>query len=263
MKKLLFLLLFIPFALSGQKGLTYGGKVLTSYDRNQPLNISETCEFWYDGWDASTFTLDGTSVYQWDDKSGNDRHVLNGNDDATRPTYDASTGRVTFTASNSTFLQSAGFASALSQPITIFIVAKLTGALDEVMILLTGENPDRLIIGPASSLNRIFGGSNINGSATDANDNIHVACFNGVSSNYWINGILEGSGDVGANDYSRVTLGANGGLLDFFADAEIMEVIGYNATLTTTDRDKITGYLSDRWGITATTGHEGYILTDD
>jgi hypothetical protein len=98
------------------------GKVLKYYDPEQPLNIDTSCQVWLDGNDADTFTLDGTSVDQWDDKSGFGRDVSNGNADTTRPTYDSATGRVTFTAANSTFLQSAAFN--LTQPVTVFIVVK-------------------------------------------------------------------------------------------------------------------------------------------
>ena len=69
---------------------------------------------------SSEYWINGVSVI-----SGNARHVLNGNADATRPTYDINTGRVTFISANSTFLQSAAFGSALSQPNTIFIVYKI------------------------------------------------------------------------------------------------------------------------------------------
>ena len=99
--------------------------ILKVYNPNQPLNIDTTCEVWLDGKDATTFTLDGTSVDQWADKSGFGRDVSNGNADTTRPTYDSATGRVTFTAANSTFLQSAAFGAALVQPNTIFVVYKI------------------------------------------------------------------------------------------------------------------------------------------
>jgi len=241
--------------------------VLTMYDRNQPLNISETCEFWFDGWDASTFTLDGTSVDQWNDKSGNGRHVKNTNNDATRPTYNATTGRVTFTAANSTFLKIDEFAGAgLTQPNTIFIVAKLTGALDANAAFYTGKGTGQrnqlYTTTAASGTYFILAGTALSIGAADADDNIHATEFNGASSKHWINGSLAGSGNAGVSNLDGFQLGALVWGATYFADIEIMEVIGYNATLTEADRDKITGYLSDRWGIAATTGHEGYILTD-
>ncbi len=47
---------------------------------------SITTELWLDGSDASTITLNGSVVSQWNDKSGNGRHATQG-DNAKRPIY--------------------------------------------------------------------------------------------------------------------------------------------------------------------------------
>ena len=47
---------------------------------------SITTELWLDGSDASTITLNGSVVSQWNDKSGNGRNATQG-DNAKRPTY--------------------------------------------------------------------------------------------------------------------------------------------------------------------------------
>ena len=255
----LFLGLLIVCSGFGQTVLTYGGKVLRAYDANQPLNINDPCAFWFDGWDASSFTLDGTSVDQWDDKSGNSRHVLNGNANATRPTYDSNTGRVTFISANSTFLQSAAFGAALTQPNTIFIVYKLTGALISLMFIFDDITGAQVAFYTQGELFKMATNVALSDGATNANDNIHAGLFNGASSEYWINGISVVSGNAGTKSLSGITLGCQFDLL-WFADAEICEVIGYNADISATDRDIITAYLADKWNITATTTHKGYIL---
>ncbi|KKM71055.1 hypothetical protein LCGC14_1434530 [marine sediment metagenome] len=252
-RQLIFLLLLIPTLLAGQK-------VLIAYDANTPLNVTESCEFWFDGYDANSFTLDGTSVDQWDDKSGNDRHVLNGNDNATRPTYNSATGRVTFINANSTFLQSAAFGSALSQPNTIFVVYKITGGLADNEGVFDAVTSIAQLFYFHATVFKIHAGAQLVGPATNTNDNIHVGEFNGLTSNYWINGDLVDAGAIGASALDGITLGARGGLTTY-ADCEIMEVIGYNAVLTDADRDKITGYLSNKWNITATTDYKGSVLT--
>lgn len=256
----LFLFLF-AFALQGQTILTNDSKVVQVYDANQPLNVDETCEVWLDGKDDGTFTLDGTSVNQWNDKSGNARHVLNGNADATRPTYDINTGRVTFTSANSTFLQSAAFASALTQPNTVFVVYKITGALNLFAYITDGVNVFCSYIMSMSTF-RINSASYVIDGATNANDNIHVGLFNGASSEYWINGISKVSGDAGTNTLDGLTLGA-ARVFTSNADCEICEVIIYNADISDVSRDKITGYLANKWGITATTDFKGYIIRQD
>ena len=253
MKKLIFLLLLIPTLLAGQK-------VLIAYDANTPLNVTESCEFWFDGYDANSFTLDGTSVDQWDDKSGNDRHVLNGNDNATRPTYNSATGRVTFINANSTFLQSSAFGSALSQPNTIFVVYKITGGLADNEGVFDAVTSIAQLFYFHATVFKIHAGAQLVGLSTNTNNNIHCGEFNGLTSNYWINGDLVDAGAIGASVLDGITLGARGGL-STYADCEIMEVIGYNAVLTDADRDKITGYLSNKWNITATTDYKGSVLT--
>jgi len=110
----------------GDKALAYGSKVLAN---GLPPNMIAGLEFWFDGQDATTISLNGNKVIQWDDKSGNARHVANAVD-AQRPTYSAVTGRLTFNAVAQTYLQSAAFAAPLAQPNTIFILYKITGALD-------------------------------------------------------------------------------------------------------------------------------------
>jgi len=258
---ILFLFLF-AFALQGQTVLRSGSTIIRAYDANQPLNIETTCEVWLDGKDASSFTLDGTSVDQWDDKSGNARHVLNGNADATRPTYDINTGRVTFTAADNTFLQSAAFAGGdLLQPITTFVVYKLIGALHTDQVIFAGINSYIWIYSKHSTF-RIFGGvSVLDNIATNANDNIHTVLFNRGASKYWINGGNLVSGNPGANTLDGVTLGSRGNnLAASNLDGEICEVIVFNADISDVDRDKITGYLANKWDITATTDFKGYVL---
>ncbi len=237
------------------------GYVLRGYDSQQPLNIETSCEGWYDGRDDQSFTLDGTSVDQWDDKSGNDRHVLNGNADATRPTYDINTGRVTFVAANSQFLQSAAFGAALSQPNTIFVVYKITGSASDFEIIFDGFDTENFF-GILSAQFFIKGGTILDDGTSNTNDNIHTALFNGASGEYWINGISVGSGNTGANSLTGITLGAHNGL-GINADCEIMEVIVYNDEISDVDRDKLTGYLSNKWDISATTTFKGYILRQE
>lgn len=50
---------------------------------------------WYDASDTSTITLNGSNVEQWDDKSGNDLHLVQ-SVAAARPTYNASNTSVDF-----------------------------------------------------------------------------------------------------------------------------------------------------------------------
>ena len=260
MKKLIiFLALLISLQGFGQTVLRSGSTVLTVYDSQQPLNIETTCEGWYDGDNDQSFTLDGTSVDRWWDLSGNDRHLNNTNADATRPTYDINTGRVTFTAANSTFLQSAAFGAALAQPNTVFIVTKMTGG-DEYAI--DGVTTLTQIIASVAGNFRIYAGAWLIDGVSNTNYNIHCGLFNGVNSNHWVNGVSGGIGNAGTRGLDGITLGTRGDL-GSPSDVEIKEVIVFGADISDVDRDKITGYLANKWDITATTDFKGYVLRQD
>ena len=247
-----FLLAFLfVFACFGQrvqtydsKVLTYGGEILAN---GLPPDMIAGLEFWYDGRDAATLSLNGNKVIQWDDKSGNARHVSNAVD-AQRPTYSAITGRLTFVAANSTYLQSAAFGP-LTQPNTIYILYKIIGALgdnEKVFDAVTDLNQLFYYIGNDFV---IYAGVGLTDGANNANDNIHTAEFNGVTSNYWVNGVLvAGPANVGATNLDGITLGARGNFTHP-ADVEIMEVFGYNSQLTSDERIQLTNYLQDKWDL--------------
>ena len=224
-----------------------------AYDPNLPLHIEDECKVWLDGKDAGQFTLDGTYVDDWIGKGSLGVHAANTNADATRPTYDPETGIVTFTAANNTFLQSAAFASELSQPNTVFVVAKYTAHNNNAILVCGAAVEKRHQIYEGSTNFGLYAGIVLADGARNLNNNIHVALFNGVSSEYWINGVSVASGDVGTQNLNGVTLGSHEDIASQFPDAEIMEVIVYNADISDVDRDKITGYLANKWDITATT----------
>ena len=219
-----------------------------AYDPNAPLNVvtSCDCEFWFDGLDASTFTLNVANVIQWDDKSGNARHVLNGVD-ANRPTYIPATGRVAFVAANGDYLKNVAF-GALAEPNTVFVVAKITGALTDSECIFTG-NPgggDAFIM--FGSQWRINGDVYLIDGASDNNNNIHTGLFNGVSSEYWINGASVASGNSGTGTIDQIMIGALVAAT-YNADCEIMEVIGYNCDITDAERNAVTAYLNTKWEV--------------
>ena len=257
MKRLTTFLLAFLFAFVGlgQNVLTYDGKVLT-YDSKvlhntnsngngwTPLSISD-CEFWFDGQDELTFTLNGTKVITWADKSGNSRDVTQAND-ALRPTWTIVTGRVTFPGND--MLRSAAFGP-LAQPSTVFVLFKLNAPLDNNAAPFDGLTDLRRCFLHAISTFRLYAGVNLGNGATDANDHIHTGEFNGAASNYWIDGVLVvGPGDAGNGALDGITIGARGNT-GFSMVGEIMEVFGYSKTLTAPERANAETYLTAKWSL--------------
>lgn len=233
-------------SLSGQI-INWAGWFLRSAAPN-PKNIVTSCplEFWFDGQDAATLALNGNKVIQWDDKSGFDRHVANAVD-AQRPTYSAVTGRLTFIDANLNYLQIANFTAPLAQPNTIYILYKITGVLADTEIVFDSGLVRHWIYYQGNTFRLRTSAILAHGGATDANDNIHAGEFNGVASNYWINGILT-AGDAGITALDGITIGANAGMTNS-CDAEIMEVFGYNCLLTPAERTALDAYLTSKWGL--------------
>jgi hypothetical protein len=60
-----------------------------------PADLGASLALWLDAADASTITLNGSNVSQWDDKSGNDRHASQATA-SFQPLYQASPARVIF-----------------------------------------------------------------------------------------------------------------------------------------------------------------------
>jgi lysophospholipase L1-like esterase len=77
-----------------------------------PLQLS-TLKAWYDAGDASTVSHSSNAISQWNDKSGQGRHVAQAGASTLKPTYDGVNGKVFFDGgdylfNNAPFMQAAG-----------------------------------------------------------------------------------------------------------------------------------------------------------
>jgi len=220
-----------------------------------PGNIVKSCplEFWFDGQDEDTVHLFGVTnrVLRWEDKSGFDRDVANAVD-AQRPTWNPATGRVTFTIVNSTYLQctAADFGAALVQPNTIYVLYKINTYINNSIVFESADAAARHTIWMNVNNFSCFAGAVLANGATDFLDNIHAIEFNGVATNYWINGILVvGPANAGIQNYDGITLGTSTDFLQQFSSVEIMEIFGYNCLLTPAERTALDAYLTSKWGL--------------
>lgn len=93
----------------------------------QPTDVSRTCALWFDGGDATSLTLSGSTVTSWRDKSGNANVIPSFS--ATAPTYDTTTGFLNFTTGTGTTTNSISITSVTSY--TIFYVVKFFTALTD------------------------------------------------------------------------------------------------------------------------------------
>jgi hypothetical protein len=155
-------------------------------------------------------------VKTWYDQSGN-------SNDATQTTttnqpkiYDSSTGvvtengkpAVTYTSGTGVMLQSANFASALSQPTTWFAVGASNNTGGEFMFSGGNASSDSQAFGTRTTTFQINAGIQINTTTSmDANQHVWSIVFNGASSNAWQDGSqVVTNQNAGSNGITRMTI---------------------------------------------------------
>lgn len=211
--------------------------------------------------DASTIAghSDGDPVSTWPDASGNGRDATQGTA-ANRPTYRTGVQNglpaVRFDGTND-YLLTATFASALSQPNTIFVVAKWSGSRS---YLVDGASTNRNAIGyevasAGSQRVHIYAGSTAMQSAATftrpSTIEMWLAEVNGASSRFRYQAGLMFIGNPGAQALGRLTIGAGNGGAFSYLNGDVCEIVVYNGSLTTAQRWQVEQYLSDKWQVTA------------
>jgi len=224
---------------------------------------------WLDAADSSTITLDGSNnVSQWNDKSGNGYNAAQ-SDSARRPAYNSSLlnskGGFVWDGTNDCI-------NVANLPLTPFIsffcVVKTT--LAKPMFIehsvdvntndgwyITGSNGYTFAVRRSTVLNYQVAASNWLG----ANNEIVSATCNTSPSpaaavyNLWKSGSNIGMTATGTPTVSNTTTTAtmfiggrnNGTVLP--QQGNMHEIVIYAGTLSTTNREKIEGYLAHKWGL--------------
>jgi len=203
-----------------------------------------------DGTTPATATSD--PVGYWGDKSGNNRHATQATA-GNRPTISATTqnGRRTL-GFNGTSHVLASFTSAL-QPSSIFAVANCTSSGNfplgnAILASDTTNHPLAWIENGRWELVRW--GQNMSGPiAADGTTNILSATNDGTTSTLFVNGGGAVTNAGGTFSSGALTIGAATDTQYF--GGRIAELLVYGRALTTTERQKVEGYLAWRWGLQA------------
>lgn len=219
------------------------------------------CNLWLDATDVSTTTLSGTNVTRWNDKSGlrNDG-VTNG-------------GTTTVSSINSvralSFNGTSDFTGSISNNtprVTAFMVATMTGSTASYGRLLSCGSTTQADTGANSVtlLNRLVTTTSVYSTSAGVNTAIYnfgynvpgilVTQYTGTQGLAFLNGVRQGNPSNVTTSYNYVRYrvgntagnGSNGrwgGLVG--------EIIIYHASLTTSQREIVEGYLAWKWGLTA------------
>lgn len=219
-----------------------------------PSELGASLALWLDADDASTITLNGSTVSQWSDKSGNGRHATQASASA-QPTYEASgfAGKPSVTwIDNLNRMDTPTFTAQSFYFVTRYSDGTQATWLYSFQGLLGGNHfPIGLIgrVAPTDDywLNSGNTFSNIRrdgGSEADTNtSNVTALPFpNGIIGASAVSATTPPSGWVIGNDRLFAGRGWTG---------PMAEIIATPTLLSDTDRQKLEGYLAWKWGLEA------------
>lgn len=238
-----------------------------------PSQLGADLALWLDATDADTITLNGSTVSQWDDKSGNGRNVLQATA-SQQPTF-VSNGlngkpTISFDGTNDILLnQNAGSIGVTN--ISMFMVTRYVSAALEDLAIGVGQT------GSVSQIRAFYRSTNgtTQRFATWARDTPNTSLSTDVGGAHHIfeavqpnsttvNLFRDGTAGTG-NPYTFVggstspvnfngfSIGSLQGssVGNYYSNIQTSEAIISYTALSTTDRQKLEGYLAWKWGLVA------------
>jgi hypothetical protein len=229
---------------------------------------------WYDASDTSTITESSGAVSQWDDKSGNANHISQ-----STGSLQPATNLNTFNSKNVINFDGDALAASsnlASNTLTIAFVSSISNANERIIdlrgtgasgtvqgVVVKAQQNISLLIDQGNNWYRVYGYS-----STLSGYNVIVITINLTTSTvgYFVNGTDETTlyGDGGPFPTDIVNASANltiGGNVEqnaqWLTDENICDVVFCDTDISTTDRQKLEGYLAHKWGLTASlpSGH--------
>lgn len=235
-----------------------------------PSQLGASLELWLDADDALTITLDGSTVSQWDDKSGNGHNAIQATATA-RPALTASAQNskdvLTFSpVATADFLQCTTSPISGTGSFTLLTVAKAASTSFSFLCGQGGSNTGDPGLGISTKEGAYYGFiedssrqvfSTIGSGSADGSYKIRSDIFN-RSSNWelYINGSSVGSENISARSGSLTGttpfyVGTYSNASAGFWDGQIGEIVIISTATSTDTRQKLEGYLAHKWGLTA------------
>ena len=244
---------------NGRVRLTLNARGTPALDSWTPAQI--TTALWFDAADASTITLNGSNVNQWNDKSGNGRHATQATA-ANQPQYTTAglNGKNVVTFDGNDYFSLSN--DIVSSPSTIVVVFKFNNfaAVNPRIydIKKNGQSLQLIRDGSTTSIgtkNTVWQPSSAGTkwhSSQTTDPEIIAINFENASTALSLNGTLStNTGPVGIGPGGTdSTLGVRA---DFqattYLNGFISELVVVDTSLSTSDRQKIEGYLTHKWGL--------------
>lgn len=230
-------------------------------------------DIWHDASDTATVTVSGSSVSQWNDKSGNNRHIQQAAA-ASQPVYTAAAqnGRnvITFDGVNDILSAASVGSSGLVSVSMLAVFKMLSGGSSEDTPIGIGQTgavgEDRVFYRSSSSSSVGFASwardvptSSI---SYDINGSYHIfGCWNTQLSVSTPNVRLMRDGTViSATTSSAMSLTANGfsvgslqgaAVANYYTNFQVGEILVFYNAISDTNRQLCEGYFAHRWGLVA------------
>lgn len=198
---------------------------------------------WYRN--ATGVTSAGGFASQWDDYSGNTRHLVQGTG-TNQPAYDSGTGVVLFDGADN-YMKASAFT--LNQPLTIVLVFSQ----------ISWTASDRIWDG--NTVNTVWAyqltaspNISIRGDSTDLNTNpdlsvgsygIITAVYDGASSSVMTNLNAKATGGVGAANAAGFTLAASGNVLGNWSNIAVKECVIFPTALSDANQSAVVTALNN------------------
>lgn len=203
--------------------------------------------------DAIIGLADNDPIGQWDDISGNLRHVTASG--TARPIYRTGVlnGKpvVRFDGVNDWLRFAGGLADRFSQPNTIYAVAQsniLTGVRPLYSGDLVGERHQLVIRGDdVGDPWRLFAGTVRDVASADINSHFITTVWNGASSQFRLSGVQTNpGGTVGTQSLRLFSVGSDHAGTSFWS-GDIAEILVYNAAHSAQEISDTEDYLETKW----------------
>ena len=230
-----------------------------SFSSFNPASISGL-QLWLDADDSETITLNGSTVSQWDDKSGNGYHCVQGTA-SNQPTYvtAAQNGKnvVRLDGGNDYMQNSTNTIVGGSNARTVFVACKNTDASGITYPFGLGTRANvgsgQIFFISSEVAVRVSFGNIIWSTSLYSSAGIITIQTNGTNVTQllgWLNGSsLSVSSSMSATLNTQVgyMIGDSIGSSTWYGD--VMEIIVYDSELSTANRESVESYLSTKWGI--------------
>jgi len=230
-----------------------------NYNSSTPLTISG-CQLWFDGADpAGTGTppANGTTISSWADKSGNGR---NATPTGTGPTYTTNIfNGYSAPVFNGTTMVTPSYLITTDSKLSIFILCKKTGLRQaggnsDILSIAAGYQYFDLYIRTSQTnyLDLIYANTPISLTTYEISNgtNLLVTILtNGLSTSGYLNETSVFNTTAGSGGYPMNNLTSRWNISEAQFVGPICEIIIFNSTFTTTQRQTIETYLANKWGL--------------